>query len=203
MELPLKRQHRVPYRRKKARLSGTSAEPPGDYSPNFRIRYRSTAETLKDVFADFLPDQVKHGHVVQTMDAYAHKYGRANRLLTVLNMMFQWALDRGKVEANPCVSVKRFATKSRDRLLSHEEYEAIHAASQDWMQCIMDVCYLIGQRIGDVLEIEEEHIVDRDIFFQQQKTGKQLIAGWTSELVEAVKRSREVVRNGNPPAKAL
>lgn len=191
----MKRQHHVPYRRKKARLSGTSAEPPGDYSPNFRIRYRSTAETLKDVFADFLPDQVKHGHVVQTMDAYAHKYGRANRLLTVLNMTFQWALDRGKVEANPCVSVKRFATKSRDRLLSHEEYEAIHAASQDWMQCIMDVCYLIGQRIGDVLEIEEDHIVDRDIFFQQQKTGKQLIAGWTSELVEVVKRSREVVGN--------
>jgi len=157
--------------------------------------YKPAAETLKDVFANFLPDQVKHGHVVQMMDAYAHQYGRANRLLTVLSMTFQWALDRGKVEANPCVSVKRFSQKSRDRLLSNEEYEAIRAAAQDWMQCIMDVCYLTGQRIGDVLEIEEDHILERGIFFQQQKTGKQLIVGWTPELVEAVKRSREVVGN--------
>ncbi|MEN5342666.1 tyrosine-type recombinase/integrase [Achromobacter mucicolens] len=166
-----------------------------DISPATQRLYRPAAETLKEVFANFLPDRIKHGHVVQTMDAFAHTYGRANRLLTVLNLTFQWALNRGKVESNPCVSVKRFATKSRDRLLSREEFSAIHAQAQDWMQCVMDICYLTGQRIGDVLEIEEDHILDRGIFFQQQKTGKQLIVGWTPELEAAVQRAREVVGN--------
>ncbi|MDF8361187.1 tyrosine-type recombinase/integrase [Achromobacter anxifer] len=166
-----------------------------DVSPATERLYRPAAATLKNVFANFHPDQVKHGHVVEMMDAYSHQYGRANRLLTVLNLTFQWALDRGKVESNPCVSVKRFTTRSRDRLLSHEEYDAIHKASQLWMQCIMDICYLTAQRIGDVLEIEEEHILERGIYFQQQKTGKQLIVGWTPELAAAVERARGIVGN--------
>lgn len=43
--------------------------------------------------------------------------------------------------------------------------------------CVMDICYLTAQRIGDVLEIKEDHILDRGIYFQQQKTSKQLIVG--------------------------
>lgn len=166
-----------------------------DVSPSTARIYKYCAGELKRTFAEFYPEQIKHGHVVQMLDGYAHRYGTANRMLTVLKLTFQWALDRGKVEFNPCVSVKRFVGKPRDRLLSKAEYTAIYTHARDWMQCIMELCYLTAQRIGDVLLIEEDDLGPEGIRFQQQKTGKQLIVGWTPELRSTVERARSVIGN--------
>lgn len=164
-------------------------------SPSTVRIYKYCAGELKKAFAEFYPEQIKHGHVVEMLDGYARHYGTANRMLTVLKQTFQWALDRGKVEFNPCVSVKRFVGKPRDRLLSKAEYTAIYRQAADWMQCIMELCYLTGQRIGDVLTIKAEDLVKEGIRFRQQKTGKQLIVGWTPELRAAVKRAQKVIGN--------
>lgn len=153
-------------------------------------QYSYSASLLKEVFAEFRPEQVRHGDIVQMMDAYADRPAIANRMLTVLRLVYAWALDREIVEIDPTVSVKRFKQKSRDRLISPAEYTAIYSKCADWLQIIMDLCYLTGQRIGDVLKIEHSHLQDDGIYFEQQKTGKKLIVGWTPELKAAVERAR-------------
>lgn len=153
-------------------------------------QYTYCASLLCDVFAEFRPDQVRHGDVVQMLDDYSGTATIANRMLTVLKLTFQWALDRELVAANPCVSVKRLPTRSRDRLVTFGEYSAIYSKAPAWLQCVMDLCYLTGQRIGDVLKIERSHLLEDGILIVQQKTGKRLIVGWTDELQAVVERCK-------------
>ena len=158
-----------------------------------RKQYEYCAVQLKEAFADFYPSQVKHGDVVDMLDQYGDRQALANRMLTVLKLVFQWALDRGKVDANPCVSVKRYVQKPRDRLISPAEYTAIYRACPPWLQCVMDLCYLTGQRIGDVLKIEHSHLQEVGIYFEQQKTGKRLVVAWTQELRAVVDRAASLL----------
>jgi integrase len=162
-------------------------------SPSTVTQYQYCARLLKEVFADFRPEQVRHGDIVQMLDGFKDRQAIANRMLTVLRLIFRWALDRELVEADPTVSVQRFKQRSRDRLISDREYAAIYQQSAPWLQCVMDLCYLTGQRIGDVLKIERAHLLTEGIFIEQQKTGKKLIVGWTSELREAIERAKKTV----------
>lgn len=156
-------------------------------------QYAYSAKLLKEVFADFRPDQVRHGDVVQMMDGFKDRIAIANRMLTVLHLVYLWALDRGLpgIEADPTISVKRFKQQARERLISASEYKAIYAQCAPWLQCVIDLCYLTGQRIGDVLTIEREHLGEEGVYFKQQKTGKQLVVTWTPELRAVVRRAEK------------
>ncbi len=159
-------------------------------SPSTQQQYTYVASLLKEVFAEFMPDQVRHGDIVQMMDMYKDNYATGNRMLTVLKLVFQWALDRGIINFNPAISVKRHKQQTRDRLITTNEYQAIYKNCPDWMQVIMDVCFLTGQRIGDVLHIKRSDLREDGIYFQQQKTGKKLIVAWTPELSAAIERAK-------------
>jgi len=156
-----------------------------------QAQYTYSAKLLKKVFAEFHADQVKHGDIVQMMDAYSSTVAIANRLLTVLKLTYQWALDRNLVEINPCVSVKRLKQYSRDRLISEAEFRAIYSQAAPWLQIVIDLCYLTGQRIGDILSLQRQQLLDEGIFFEQQKTGKRLIVGWTPELRAVIDRAKK------------
>lgn len=160
-------------------------------SESTKKHYIYCSKLLKEVFSEFRPEQVRHGDIVQMMDAFSDRKTIANRMLTVLRLTYMWALDRGLVQVDPTVSVRRFAQKSRDRLITPDEYVAIYSRCAPWLQIIMDLCYLTGQRIGDVLKIEYSHLTDEGIFIEQQKTGKKLIVAWTPELMAVVERAKD------------
>ncbi|WP_237172998.1 tyrosine-type recombinase/integrase [Paracandidimonas lactea] len=161
-----------------------------DVAVSTKKQYSYCAGLLKEVFAEFRPNQVKHGDIVQMMDLYLHSPMTANRMLTVLKLVYQWALDRELVETNPCLTVKRLPQGKRNRLITPEEYQRIYAVVAPWLQVVMDLCYLTGQRIGDVLKIEHAHLLDEGIFVDQQKTGKRLIVAWTPQLRDVVARAK-------------
>lgn len=56
----------------------------------------------------------------------------------------------------------------------------------------MDICYITGQRIGDVLKIRHSDIQDDGIFFKQEKTGNRLKVQMTADLMLAVSTGRPV-----------
>lgn len=55
-----------------------------------------------------------------------------------------------------------------------------------------DLCYLTGQRIGDVLTIKYADISDDGISFVQQKTGTRLTVAWSSDLRTAVDTAKSL-----------
>lgn len=161
-------------------------------------QYTIAARRLQSILAEFTPEQVKPVHVAQLRRKLSDKPAVANRAATVLRLVFEWAVEEQRAESNPCVGIRAVDLPARDRLIAPGEYQAIYAKAPARLQVMMDLCYLTGQRIGDVLAIKRADLRDEGIYFRQQKTGKQLIVEWTPELRAAVDRAKALLGNLAP-----
>jgi integrase len=161
-------------------------------------QYRIAARRLQEILAEFSPEQVKPVHVAQIRRKYADYPSVGNRTITVLSLVFAYAVDEQLVDANPCVKVPRLEVAARTRLLSPGEYQAIYRQAGERLQVIMDLCYLTGQRIGDVLAIKRSDLLEDGIMFVQQKTDARLIVAWTPELRATVERAKALTGNVTP-----
>lgn len=160
--------------------------------PSTAEQYRAAAAILSEAFAEFEPDAIRPVHVKTLMRGMRDRAGMANRCLSVLRGVLDYALDLEIVESNPARAVQRLAQRPRDRLITAQEYAAIYAAAVPRLQVVMDLCYLTGQRIGDVLGIRHEHIQpDGSIEFRQQKTGARLLVH-NPELPAVIARARSL-----------
>lgn len=154
-------------------------------------QYRQIGRRLKAIMAEFLPDQVRPKHVAAIKVKYAHTPFYANRMVSVLRMIFSYALEWQLVESNPCIGVRRHPEAKRERYLTDEEFLAIREASGPRLQMIMDLCYLTGQRISDVLKIRLSDIQPEGMAFRQGKTGAKLLVGWNDDLRAVVARAEK------------
>jgi integrase len=153
-------------------------------------QYKVAARRLQEILAEFAPTQVTPRHIAQIRRSMASTYSVANRTIGVLRMVFDYALEEQLVESNPCVGIKRFAQHTRTRRILPGEYQAIRAKAKPLLQVIMDLCYLTGQRIGDVLTIKRADLQADGIYIEQQKTGARLMVAWTPELHAAVDQAK-------------
>lgn len=163
-------------------------------SDSTKRQYKYAAERLKVVMAEFEPAQVKPKHVARLRASYSDKPNQGNKLVSFLKVVFDYGKDWGEVDVNPCVGMKRLEESKRDRYLLPAEYQAIRSHAEPRMQIIMDVCYLTGQRITDVLKIRLSDITSDGIGFTQQKTGKRLVVAWNPDLRAAVDAAKELTR---------
>ena len=158
-------------------------------------QYRVAAERLQDVLADFAPHQVTPRDVAQIRRSFSGSPATANRLLTVLKMVFDYALEEQLIDSNPCVGIKRLAQNVRTRRISRGEFNAIRQQARPLLQVVMDLCFATGQRIGDVLKISRADITDAGIYVEQQKTKTKLMLAWTPALRAAVADAKALHRN--------
>ena len=75
---------------------------------------------------------------------------------------------------NPCVGVKGFKEKARDRYVSDEEYRAVWRNAHPTVQDAMGLALCTGQRPADLLKIAVSDIADGTLQITQNKTGKKL-----------------------------
>lgn len=163
--------------------------------PNTYAQYELGCRRLKVVLAEFTPDQVEPHHIAAIVDHYRKSPNSANRILTFARLAFANGLTWGMCRFNPTHGVKRLEEGKRTRLLSEEEYRRIWEASPAQLRAIMDVKYLTGQRIGDILALKLWQIGKDGISFEQEKTGKRLKVAMTSALEEALGRARSLHSN--------
>lgn len=162
---------------------------------NTQSQYRIAGEKLKKFLAEFTPDQVKSKHVAAIKMHMAETPNMANRVLSVLRIIFQHAVEWQMCESNPCIGIKRLDEAKRDRYITDAEYAAIYAAAPPRLQIIMDLLYLTGQRIGDVLRIRYADITPDGIAFTQEKTNARLVVGLSAGLRAAIERARTLHGN--------
>jgi integrase len=163
-------------------------------SDSTKRQYKYNAGHLRRKLAEFDPQQVKPKHVAQLRAEYHDKPNMGNQLVSFLKVVFDYALQWGEVESNPCIGSKRQIEDKRGRYLTDAEYQAIRAHAEPRMQIIMDVCFLTGQRISDVLKIRLSDITPDGLAFTQQKTGKRLVVAWSKDLHAAVDAAKELTR---------
>lgn len=157
--------------------------------------YRLSARKLKTVFAEFAPEDVKPKHVAAMKLKWAHTPNLTNRHLTVLRLVFQFAVENQLVDSNPVTGIKPYRTAKRGRLISLPEYTAIYRQAGPRLQVIMDLLIRTGQRINDVLKIRRADLTDDGIRFQAQKTGGKGTVPWTPELRAITDRAKTLDGN--------
>lgn len=163
--------------------------------PNTYAQYKIACAKLKPILAEFTPELVEAHHIAAILDHLRSTPNMANRLLTFLRLAFANGLTWGLCRANPCYGVKRHTERRRDRLLTDAEWVAIKTAAPAQLQAIMDVSYLTGQRIGDVLAIRLADIRAEGIYVQQEKTSKRLVVEMTPDLKAAIERAKSLHSN--------
>lgn len=157
-----------------------------DLSENTLKQYRLAAKRLKQILVEFSPEQVRPKHVAAIKAELADTPNMANRILSFLRSVFQFAVEWQIVESNPCIGIKRHRETARDRYITDAEFAAIRAQAVDWLIPIIDMCYLTAQRINDVLTIRLSDISADGISFQQQKTGNKLLVRMTPDIEQTI-----------------
>lgn len=171
-----------------------------DLSENTLKQYRLAAKRLKQILTEFSPEQVRPKHVAAIKSELADTPNMANRILSFLRSVFQFAVEWQIVDSNPCIGIKRHRETPRDRYINDAEFHAIRTHAVDWLVPIIDICYLTAQRINDVLTILLSDISDEGILFQQQKTGAKLLVRMTPDIeraIAAAKASKAKSRSDN------
>lgn len=159
-------------------------------SKNTWSSYKTASEKLKFAFADFAPEQITAAAVWEFRDAYASTPNMTNRCLSLLRQILNYAVKRQIILSNPALGVDAHQETGRDRLITGNEYRAIYEKAGARLQCIMDILYMTGQRVNDVLTIHRSDLTDEGIYFKQQKTKKKLLVRWTPELRAVVDRAK-------------
>jgi len=170
-------------------IDDTIAEAQKTCADNTMLTYRRAAKAIKKAFAEFSPAQVRPTEIAQFLDAHKDKPNLANQYRTVLKLAFTRAARAGLSESNPVTPIPPFKTRTRDRYITQDEIKRIKAHATPALSVIIDLCYLTGQRIGDVLKIKRKDIDDEGIFVRQQKTGAKLKIKWSAELRDAAERA--------------
>jgi integrase len=153
-------------------------------------QYTYAATILKRKLAQFEPQEVRAKHVAAIKQSLADTPNMANRVVSVLRLVFNHAVEQQLVDTNPCTGVARLPEAKRQRLLTEEEWCAIHAAAGPRLRIIMQLQYLTGQRINDVLSIRRDQLTDDGIEFQQQKTRAKLLVRWSPDLRATVAEAK-------------
>ena len=90
----------------------------------------------------------------------------ANRTLALLRTVYNKAIDWGWEGTNPCIGVKKFKEKSRDRFIQGDEmqkfFEALNAELNETFKDFFYISLLTGARRGNVLEMNW-----RDVNFER------------------------------------
>lgn len=151
---------------------------------------------LRGVFGRMLIDAIKPHHVRGYLDARGKTAkARANREKALLSHLFNRAREWGYTDApNPCQGVKGFTEAGRDRYVTDEEFQAVHAKADQTLRDAMDLALLTGQRPADVLKIMRADLRDGALFITQNKTGTKRAIEISGELAEVIDRIKARTR---------
>jgi integrase len=152
--------------------------------------YCSCSRRVLDAFQEFTPQQVKPHHIARFLDDNKETPSMANLLHSFLRNTFKRAVRWGIVESDPTRDIEQFKTAGRDRLITDSEWKAIYANASPTMRCLMDMAYITGQRIGDVMAIKYADISEAGIYVKQQKTKTKRLIQMSPDLMAAIANAR-------------
>lgn len=137
-------------------------------------------------------EAIRPVHVRQYMDRRKDSPVRANREKALLSHIWNKAREWGYTDKeNPCRGIQGFAERGRDEYVEDEVFRAVWAAADAMVRDGMDLAYLTGQRVGDVLAMTETSIRGGALEVRQRKTGKRLRITIGGELAGVIARARE------------
>jgi len=168
-------------------------------------------------FAEFSAIQVRTPHVVEFLKAFSHMPRSYNAYRSHVREIMRFAEEKGCREpgTNPVDSLRTMSVKARTRYITDSELRRIKIGAvysnphpvtgrrtknrSGLMLCaLIDMAYLTGQRIGDLLTMEWSEVKQDGILFEPSKvagsTGAKVLIEWTPKLRNVVDRLRALKR---------
>lgn len=164
----------------------------GKLSAQSLAQYSRFRDRIIEAFAEFSPVQVRAKHISGFLEFYYPETTTANGAITVLRGIFDKGVKIGVCDFNPARQIQGVRQEDRDRYITDAEFMAIRSEAKPYLQLIIDMCYLTGQRIGDVLHIKQADITAEGIYFKQSKTKKRLLVESSTALTEIVTEARRL-----------
>jgi integrase len=125
-----------------------------------------------------------------------------NHARSVLYGLFARAIAEGYVETNPVEGTLKATVIVERKRLTWEQYQAIRAIAEPWLQRAMDLALLTLQRREDLVRMTVADIIDDGLHVRQQKTGMALRIRLWPELRALIPESGALIsRNGAPVKK--
>jgi integrase len=156
---------------------------------NFFNRYLSPIAKRKitDVDKNLIMDL--HATIAKNYGTYAANHSIA-LLATIFNKAIEWGYDL----VNPCIGVKKFKEKSRERFLEVDElprfFEALNAESSEIFRDYFYISLLTGARKGNVLSMSWKDInfVANTWTIKETKNGESQIVHLSEQAIEILQR---------------
>lgn len=158
-----------------------------------RKQYENVAKSLRQCFEGSTLAMITPAHVAIWMDNHRSPI-QANTGKAIISNVFEIAVRHGKVNANPATPIKYHAIKGRDRLITDAEYAAIWNAAEEHVRIAMDLGYLTGARIQDILDIRLQDVTGEGIYIKQGKTGKRMLFVASPAIDDVVARAKALPR---------
>jgi integrase len=159
--------------KKAARLGDTFGDLAEDYIELYaKPNKRSWKEDRRALDRDLLPKfknrkaaDIKRREVIALLDRIKARGAAvlANRTLEIVRGIYNWGIDKERVEHNPCTGVKASEEASRDRVLSDDEIRKVWAALVSQPLIISGrfrLQLLTAQRPGEVRKLRWSDVDD-------------------------------------------
>jgi len=158
--------------------------------------YRKYSQKVIAVFGQMQPNDIKPEHVRKYLDKRGVKSRtQANREKAFMSRVYRWAYERGYAKGNPTKGVRQFKEVTRDRYITHEEYNALFSVSCCVVRIAMELAYLCCARQNDVLDMKKSQLMAEGILIKQSKTSVAQIKGWSDRLTETINMARGLPLN--------
>jgi integrase len=153
--------------------------------------YRNILERFRNEHGNKPVSKMEARHVRDIMNAKASTPDAANRLLGMISVLMDHAVQIGMRPDNPCAGVKRLRHKSDGHATWGEADIAAFRAR--WPKgsrerLVFELALNTGQRRGDLVEMGWQHVTGDTIHVRQNKTGARVAIPIVSELREVLDR---------------
>lgn len=170
---------------------------------------RARGRVISEAFAEFRPVDVETPDCVAFLSQFKAKPRTHNAYRAQLRELMRYAETLGQRPpgSNPVSAIRTMRTPARDRYITDSELRRIKVAamrgrdekdtrSGPMLCALIDMAYLTGQAIGDLLALEWSDLGQDGIFFARAKvahsTGSKVVIGWTAKLSDVERRLREL-----------
>lgn len=140
-------------------------------SPRSKVTRDFYLGLILDQHGDKAYGEFTRGVALRERDKLADTPGKANNLIATFALLFQCAVDREMLKANPCLRIEKLKIGEHRPWTDKELTDAFEAASP-LTRLALALHLYTGQRIGDVCLMEWKNVKDGLIEVRQQKTGK-------------------------------
>lgn len=168
---------------------------------------------ISEAFAEYRAEEVRPPDVLAFLADFKETPRTYNAYRSMLRELMRFAEENGfrPAGSNPTASIRPMKTQARKRYITDSELRRIKVAAmygKDGLRtrsgpmicALIDLAYLTGQRIGDLLALEWSAISQHGILFKPSKNEKttkvEVLIEWTPKLRELVDRLKAFKKVG-------